>query len=184
MNIQKKPYFYKLINVYPYLFPECCREQHLNCYKDELDQINQTVHSEKEFFMNKSKKPCVHTLSNACDYDTKFDSKKDSSTAKEQNNQTTKNVEFKFNDQVNVYPNSDLITKQNNINLENISPTTTSASTTTTTTTANQPNSHKISLKPIPNKSVGQSLISSFVQLDGTYFRHMKLKRDSISYRR
>lgn len=179
LNLQKKFYFYKLIYVYPYLFPVCCRQQH--DFNDQLDQINQTVHSDKEYFINKSTKPikpCIHSFS--CDYDLEYDknfnskcsakcdlncdanndiqkddSKQNTMIRKNSNSliksdveQSTKNVEFLLNDTNN-----------------NISPTTSTITTSTTTSTTN-PINHKITLKPLPNKSVGQSLISSFVQLE------------------
>jgi len=209
LNLQKKSYFYKLINVYPFLFPECCRVQCDCCTDQLLDRLNQTIHSEREFFSNKSRpiKPCVHSFS--CDYDLKYDdlkyeTKLDAELTKnddskhnsiindqvinslikqdnqQQQHSTGKNVEFKINDSNSLNSSK----QQNNNPIQAISPTTSTLTTSTTTTSATNSNNHRIALKPLPNKSVGQSLISSFVQLEpGTYFRHMKLKRDSISYR-
>lgn len=179
LNLQKKFYFYKLINVYPYLFPECCRQQQCDCCADQIDQ---TVHSEKELYMNKSyaqryRPPCIHSLSNVCDYDISYadppnyGNKNDGS--KEQQS-AGKVVEFKLaNDPNNNYGDS---------KFESLSPTT--VSTITTAATISPANPKVAQLKPLPNKNVGQSLINSFVQLEpANYFRHMRLKRDSISYR-
>ena len=163
LNLQKKSYFYKLINVYPFLFPECCRQQQqCDCGTDTFDRINQTVHSEREFFISNSKpsKPCIHSFS--CDYDPKYDAK-----CNADNQQQTKNVEFKINDDSTKHTrspplNNNYIKQHHNVS-ETISPTT---STVTTTTSTTHPSTQRISLKPLPNKSVGQSLISSFVQLE------------------
>lgn len=194
LNLQKKSYFYKLITVYPFLFPECCREQQCECCNEQI------VNSEKKLVWNEFKKlkpPCIHTISNVWDYDLKFDNSyenkdkfKDHSKTnfnqnsgfKNQSNLQQKNVEFKINDSKVIddnlkEPKRTLDTKCS----PNISTATTSIN---TNQNVNQNTNQKISFKPLPNKSVGQSLISSFVQLEpGTYLRHMKLKRDSISYR-
>lgn len=183
LNLQKKFYFYKLINVYPYLFPECCRQQQCDCCADPIDQLNQTVHSEKEFYLKKVKSytqsykpPCIHSLSNVCDYDISYadlpsyghpksDPKVQPSAGKA--------VEFKLvSDSNNNYASS---------KPESLSPVIAS---TISTSVAPPANAKITQLKPLPNKNVGQSLINSFVQLEpGTYLRHMRLKRDSISYR-
>ena len=179
LNLQKKFYFYKLINVYPYLFPECCRQQQCDCCADQIDQLNQTVHSEKEFYLDKSKSytqtykpPCIHSLSNVCDYDISYADQQNyyGSPKSEPKTQQSKVVEFKIaNDSNNNYASS---------KMESLSPVV------APTVTSSVPPAKMAQLKALPNKNVGQSLINSFVQLEpGTYLRHMRLKRDSISYR-
>lgn len=185
LNLQKKFYFYKLINVYPYLFPECCRQQQCDCCADQIDQLNQTVHSEKEFYKKGKKSyatsykpPCIHSLSNVCDYDISYADQPTyggKNDGKEQQS-AGKMVEFKLaSDPNNNYDDS---------KLESLSPTSVSTITTSTGATIPPANPKIAQLKPLSNKNVGQSLINSFVQLEpANYFRHMKLKRDSISYR-